>query len=114
MIDPKIAEQINQLLLENEDQRRTILRLEAQYGVLLEMRDQENAKADREATRLQKTINELMAERDELRREVCQEATSGETIGAALLYADSRGWDCFSYMAEANANNAAFRKNRGK
>ena len=89
MIDPKIAEQINQLLLENEDQRRTILRLEAQYGVLLE-------------------------ERDELRREVCQEATSGETIGAALLYADSRGWDCFSYMAEANANNAAFRKNRGK
>lgn len=87
--DPKIAEQINQLLLENEDQRRTILRLEAQYSVLLE-------------------------ERDELRREVCQEATSGETIGAALLYADSRGWDCFSYMAEANANNATFHKNRGK
>ena len=89
MTDPKIAEQINQLRLENEVQRRTILRLEAQYSVLLE-------------------------ERDELRREVCQEATSGETIGAALLYADSRGWDCFSYMAEANANNAAFRKNRGK
>ena len=89
MIDPKTSERINELLLENDDQRRTILRLEAQYSVLLE-------------------------ERDELRREVCQEATSGETIGAALLYADSRGWDCFSYMAEANANNAAFRKNRSK
>ena len=89
MIDPKTSERINELLLENEDQRRTILRLEAQYSVLLE-------------------------ERDELRREVCQEATSGETIGAALLYADSRGWDCFSYMAEANANNATFHKNRGK
>ena len=89
MIDPKTSERINELLLENDDQRRTILRLEAQYSVLLE-------------------------ERDELRREVCQEATSGETIGAALLYADSRGWDCFSYMAEANANNAAFHKNRSK
>ena len=89
MTDPKIAEQINQLRFENEVQRRTILRLEAQYSVLLE-------------------------ERDELRREVCQEATSGESIGAALLYADSRGWDCFSYMAEANANNAAFHKNRSK
>ena len=37
----------------------------------------------------------LRAERDELRREVCELATPGETIGAAYLYADSRGWDCF-------------------
>ena len=40
-------------------------------------------------------IERLRKERDELRREVCEYATTGETIGAALLYANSRGWDCF-------------------
>ena len=40
-------------------------------------------------------IERLTRERDELRREVCEEATQGETIGAAFLYAKYRGWDCF-------------------
>jgi hypothetical protein len=40
-------------------------------------------------------LDYVIAERNELRREVCEYATAGETIGAALLYADSRGWDCY-------------------
>jgi hypothetical protein len=40
-------------------------------------------------------IERLRAERDEARREVCCADTTGETQGAALLYAQKRGWDCF-------------------
>lgn len=50
---------------------------------------------------LSEQVDTMRAERDELRREVCELATPGETIGAAYLYADSRGWDC--YKKDTNA-----------
>jgi hypothetical protein len=38
------------------------------------------------------TIERLLAERDEARREACGH---DETIGGAMLEAARRGWDCF-------------------
>jgi hypothetical protein len=65
------ADEIERLRLENEVQRRTILRLEAQYGVLLE-------------------------QRDEARREVCNnEANHLPTMADPRMEAKRRGWDCF-------------------
>ncbi len=48
--------------------------------------------ANIDATNNEAEANELRAERDEARREVCGQ---GETIGGAMLEADLRGWDCF-------------------
>ena len=38
-------------------------------------------------------IERLRKDRDELRREICEE--QGYTIGAAHLEAERRGWDCY-------------------
>jgi hypothetical protein len=65
-----------------------VTRLRIGWEAMGDMANAERAEAADE-------IEMLRAERDELRREVCCAETPGETQGAALLYAKSRGWDCF-------------------
>lgn len=49
--------------------------------------------ASEEIMQLRQEVENLRAERDEARREVCESDT--ETHGGALLEAQRRGWDCF-------------------
>jgi hypothetical protein len=57
--------------------------------------------------------DEVTAERDEARREVCR---NNHQQGGVMPhhYAKSRGWDCFNDKTEADTNNTLFRTTDGE
>ena len=56
-----------------------------------------NREAAEEIMQLRQQVEELRAERDEARREICQSRSTSYPHDMKEVYeiADSRGWDCF-------------------
>jgi hypothetical protein len=75
--------------------RRTVLRLEHQYSVLLrEHLEKDNASLEAAIDSMRIELDEMRAERDEARWEVCELSGNG-SIDSAIRNAKDRGWDCF-------------------